>query len=194
MLGVILMYKLDMPIINENDDKLPIIKKLFKEVLGYTEEEIQQFIKTKFMCDVVKNLTTEQAKQITEIFLDNDIYIYLSVQETGKAIYFERDLGITLHRNPPKEHYCDKPLVARDHLVNPFTQLEIERQEIIKKYQMKEIIERNTPPTITCPYCKSTNTKKISGLSKAVSVGLFGIFALGKTTKQWHCQSCGSDF
>ena len=53
----------------------------------------------------------------------------------------------------------------------------------------------NSPtPTITCPYCKSTNTKKISGLSKAVSVGLFGVFALGKTTKQWHCNSCNSDF
>lgn len=49
-------------------------------------------------------------------------------------------------------------------------------------------------PTITCPYCKSTNTKNISGLSKAGSVALFGIFALGKTTKQWHCNSCGSDF
>ena len=49
-------------------------------------------------------------------------------------------------------------------------------------------------PTITCPYCKSTNTKKISGLSKAVNVGLFGIFALGKTTKQWHCNNCKSDF
>lgn len=47
---------------------------------------------------------------------------------------------------------------------------------------------------IECPYCKSTNTQKISGLSKAVSVGLFGIFALGKTTKQWHCNNCNSDF
>jgi hypothetical protein len=188
------MYKLDMPIINENDDRLPIIKKLFEEILGYTEEEIQQFIKTKFMCDVVKNLTIDQAKQITEIFLDNDINIYLSVQETGKPIYFGRDLNITLCQNPPKEHYCDKPLVSRDHLVNPFTQLEMERQEIIKKHQIKEIIERNITPTITCPYCKSTNTKKISGLSKAVNVGLFGIFALGKTTKQWHCNNCNSDF
>lgn len=49
-------------------------------------------------------------------------------------------------------------------------------------------------PKITCPYCKSTNTKKISGLSKAVSVGLFGIFALGKTTKQFHCNNCNADF
>lgn len=51
-----------------------------------------------------------------------------------------------------------------------------------------------TTPTITCPYCKSTDCKKISGLSKAGSVALWGIFALGKTTKQWHCLSCGSDF
>lgn len=49
-------------------------------------------------------------------------------------------------------------------------------------------------PTITCPYCQSTNTQKISGLSKAGSVALWGIFALGKTTKQWHCNNCKSDF
>lgn len=47
---------------------------------------------------------------------------------------------------------------------------------------------------ITCPYCKSTNTKKISGLSKAVNVGLWGIFALGKATKQFHCNNCKADF
>ena len=188
------MYKLDMPIINEKNDKLPIIKKLFKEVLGYTEEEVQEFIKTKFMCDVVKDLTIEQAKQITEIFLDNGINIYLSVQETGKSIYWGRDINITLSKNQPKDHYCDEPLVSRDQLVNPFTQLEIERQEVVRKYQIEEIIQRNTTPTITCPYCKSTDCKKISGLSKAGSVALWGIFALGKTTKQFHCNNCSADF
>lgn len=48
--------------------------------------------------------------------------------------------------------------------------------------------------TVTCPYCHSTDTRKISGISKAGSVVLWGIFALGKTTKQWHCNSCKSDF
>lgn len=48
--------------------------------------------------------------------------------------------------------------------------------------------------TITCPYCKSTDCKKISGLSKAGSVALWGIFALGKTTKQFHCNNCKADF
>lgn len=47
---------------------------------------------------------------------------------------------------------------------------------------------------VSCPYCQSTNVKKISGLSKAGSVALWGIFASGKVSKQWHCNSCGSDF
>lgn len=45
-----------------------------------------------------------------------------------------------------------------------------------------------------CPYCNSTNIKKISTASKAGSAALFGIFAMGKINKQWHCNHCGSDF
>ena len=45
-----------------------------------------------------------------------------------------------------------------------------------------------------CPYCHSKNTKKISGFSKAGSVALFGVFAMGKVGKQWHCNQCKSDF
>lgn len=48
-------------------------------------------------------------------------------------------------------------------------------------------------PVIKCPYCHSTNTKKISTMSKAGSVALFGIFSQ-KVKKQWHCNGCGSDF
>lgn len=49
-------------------------------------------------------------------------------------------------------------------------------------------------PVVECPYCHSTNTKKISGISKAGSVALFGVFAAGKVSKQWHCNNCNSDF
>lgn len=48
-------------------------------------------------------------------------------------------------------------------------------------------------PHITCPYCKSTNTEKISTVSRAVSVSLVGA-ASGKIGKQWHCKQCGSNF
>ena len=46
---------------------------------------------------------------------------------------------------------------------------------------------------VVCPYCKSTNTEKISTVSRAVSVSLVGA-ASGKIGKQWHCKQCGSDF
>lgn len=45
-----------------------------------------------------------------------------------------------------------------------------------------------------CPYCHSKNTKKISGLSKAGSVAIFGVFAVGKVSKQWHCNNCKSEW
>ena len=46
---------------------------------------------------------------------------------------------------------------------------------------------------VICPYCKSTNTEKISTVSRAVSVSLVGA-ASGKIGKQWHCKQCGSNF
>lgn len=47
--------------------------------------------------------------------------------------------------------------------------------------------------TITCPYCKSTNTKKITSAEKVVNIALFGIFG-NKRKHQWHCNDCKSDF
>lgn len=52
----------------------------------------------------------------------------------------------------------------------------------------------NQNPSVECPYCHSKNTRKISKTSKAGSVALFGVFSLGKVTKQWHCNDCKSDF
>lgn len=47
--------------------------------------------------------------------------------------------------------------------------------------------------TPLCPYCSSANTKKISGTSRVGSALMFGLFSK-KIGKQWHCNSCGSDF
>lgn len=48
-------------------------------------------------------------------------------------------------------------------------------------------------PVVTCPYCNSTNTKKISLTAKAVNTALFGILGT-KRHKQWHCNKCGSEW
>lgn len=49
-------------------------------------------------------------------------------------------------------------------------------------------------PKVTCPFCQSTNCKKISGASKIGKVALFGVFAAGSVSKTWHCNNCGSNF
>ena len=46
---------------------------------------------------------------------------------------------------------------------------------------------------VTCPYCNSSNVTKISTVDRVVSTGLFGL-ASSKVGKQWHCNSCKSDF
>lgn len=63
-----------------------------------------------------------------------------------------------------------------------------------KHEQEKRIQEYQYCNNAECPYCHSKNTKKISGLSKAGSAALWGVFAMGKISKQWHCNNCKSDF
>lgn len=44
-----------------------------------------------------------------------------------------------------------------------------------------------------CPTCQSVNIQKISTMTKVGSVALWGIFSQ-KIKKQWHCNSCGSEW
>lgn len=46
---------------------------------------------------------------------------------------------------------------------------------------------------VTCSYCGSSNVRKIDFVSRAVSAELWGLGSK-KIGKQWHCNSCGSDF
>ena len=67
------------------------------------------------------------------------------------------------------------------------------RKQVLPEYQPPQPAQPSTP-VVQCPYCKSTNTKKITTTSKAVHTALFGIFSMGRNSKQWHCDNCGSDF
>lgn len=48
-------------------------------------------------------------------------------------------------------------------------------------------------PKVECPYCHTTDVRKISTADRMVSTGLFGM-ASKKLGKQWHCNKCGSFF
>lgn len=65
------------------------------------------------------------------------------------------------------------------------------QSEQVKQKAREDYLYRNNAE---CPYCHPKNTKKITGLSKAGSVALWGVFAMGKVSKQWHCNNCKSDF
>lgn len=67
-----------------------------------------------------------------------------------------------------------------------------EEEQRKKEYEEK-IYNEAKAREVTCPYCHSINTTKISAASKAGSVFLFGIFSQ-KVRHQWHCNECKSDF
>lgn len=48
--------------------------------------------------------------------------------------------------------------------------------------------------SVSCPYCKSTNTNKISTTSKIIHTAMFGIFSMSRNSKNFHCNNCGADF
>lgn len=51
----------------------------------------------------------------------------------------------------------------------------------------------NPKKSVECPYCHSTSTSKIGTVNRMASTAMFGL-ASKKIGKQWHCNSCNSDF
>ena len=173
------------------DRSIPLIQ----EVFGYTNEEIEGFKVKIFYPPLAIDVTFEQLELALQPFIDNKIrmlngYEYDENHNLIETLVEYRTLG--LKPQPPKSHYYEEPVIRRDQLVDPYNP-PTWNSKWTTGFTFKPE-SQPTSPTITCPYCKSTNCKKISGLSKAGSVALWGIFALGKTTKQWHCNNCKSDF
>ncbi|MBU9745288.1 hypothetical protein [Diplocloster agilis] len=67
--------------------------------------------------------------------------------------------------------------------------LEKERKDV--EQTIKDLYSKRVQ--VTCPYCHSSNTRKIGAGERMFSANLFGLGSqnLGK---QWHCKDCGSDF
>lgn len=74
---------------------------------------------------------------------------------------------------------------------------QITQSEELDSYREEAKLEREQSKkqiVVACPYCQSTNTKKITNTSKAVHIALFGIWSMCRNSKNYHCNSCGSDF
>ncbi len=111
------------------------------------------------------NLTTSEFENNTQTFYQNEQRLFDEI--ISKLLKFD----INLYNN-------------RDNILK-------QREQ---QYDINQaILESKRPPIIECPYCHSTDTKKISALSKIGDAMLLGFFS-PKIYKQWHCDNCGSDF
>lgn len=80
-------------------------------------------------------------------------------------------------------------LVKKKYIV----ELEELKKEISDPTYVYNLMQNTKEAMNKCPYCKSINVKKIGNVGRAISFGLFG-FGSSKVGKQWHCNSCNSDF
>ena len=101
------------------------------------------------------------------------------------------------HMTKEQENEYRKTLLGDKQISPEMTQkrieYEIKRHEDIQKEFAGYAKLNKTTPTVKCPYCHSTDTKKIGAGGRLLSTLTFGI-ASGKMGKQWHCKNCGSDF
>lgn len=79
-----------------------------------------------------------------------------------------------------------------------FSQNAMDKRLIQDKKELEELARGgsglfSSKSSASCPYCNSSNTRKISTGSRLLSTGFFGLGS-SKIGKNYHCNSCGSDF
>lgn len=72
--------------------------------------------------------------------------------------------------------------------------LQYQNSNRIRKQKDHDMRRLGSAIVVACPYCHSTDTKKITMTKKAIKTILWGFAAAGTVTKEWHCNNCGSDF
>ena len=68
-----------------------------------------------------------------------------------------------------------------------FKEIQKHNNELLENDKVKQA---NVPK---CPTCGSSNIKRVSGTSKAVSVAMFGLLSQ-KVKKQFRCNNCGYEW
>ncbi|MDE7435403.1 MAG: hypothetical protein K2N01_06240 [Lachnospiraceae bacterium] len=58
----------------------------------------------------------------------------------------------------------------------------------LSEHKVIGTVTNNNIPVVECPYCHSTNTRKLSAFAK------LGTLSWGASPKEWHCNRCNSDF
>ena len=156
---------------NRSDDRFPICDFCgCEDVIILTDDEISEI-----QNDIRKLPEKAQQKYLTE---------------EPKSDFYK--MGIMTTEYIRQKYVFNDPRFSKSKFNERERKEEKDYQEF-KEQSKRDVAAYYGHPTITCPTCGSTNTKKISNLSKAASVGLFGIFSQ-KVKHQFHCNSCGYEW
>ena len=181
-MGYYLMFSL-----NANEEDIPEnvknAKKLLMEVVGYSEKDAEKLIFMRRDDTILVNLTIEEAIKIAQPFKDHDIIPTLYNHATNQMEGWNRYHFFV--KQPIKDHY--------ECLARPECRINPDQKYITQEPYVPTPKPQPSKPSAECPYCHSTNTKKISGGHRLLSAGLFGL-ASSSIGKQWHCNNCKSDF
>ena len=182
-MGYYLMFSL-----NANEEDIPEnvknAKKLLMEVVGYSEKDAEKLIFMRTDDTILVNLTIEEAIKIAQPFEDHDIIPTLYNHATNKMEGWNRYHFFV--KQPIKDHY--------ECLARPECRINPDQKYITQEPYVPTPKAQPSKPSVECPYCHSTNTKKITLTSKTVHTAMFGIFSIGRNSKQWHCHNCGSEW
>lgn len=103
----------------------------------------------------------------------------------GEASNYNRDLLLAMIELRKKD------VIEFETRMQPFRQKKEEHDREKKRRTEEYLVKLNKVPH--CPYCNSTDIKKITGTERAVSVGMLGLFSK-KLNKSFKCKNCGGTF
>lgn len=127
------------------------------------------YLKCKY-CNTTMVQSNETPEEVVDNFVKNAAY---------------GDYRKTLAVKIGQEKFSEEAFQQRENILN--------KKRNCNQQSKKQSVQPKSSPQVTCPYCHSTNTKKISAGSRVKSTLMFGIFSK-KNGKEWHCNECGSDF
>lgn len=88
-------------------------------------------------------------------------------------------------------------LVDADDLVDIIREKRAIPESFTPKYPLQDrerLYGNSKTKSVECPYCHSTDTKKITTTSKAMHTAIFGVYSVSRNSKNFHCNNCGSNF
>lgn len=120
-----------------------------------------------------------KGKLIDTMLTRNDFYAI------GEASNYNRDLLLAMIDLRKKD------VIEFETRMQPFRQKQEEHDREQKRRAEERLVKLNK--VLHCPYCNSTNVRKITGTERAVSVGMLGLFSK-KLNKSFKCKNCGGTF